>query len=390
MSLVLSSINPKTTLAKKLLSLGALLAVVLASFASPHDTAHAVSRDVGNLSVDCDSSDDGYLEGQVVVFLAPGDTFTIQNANYEDCLISDPNNILTGENADFSGGGPGILGLDERTDPITIDASGTFTITEDGGAGNTKTFQVRNGLVFANPEGEIGNDAIVGNTFLYDDVARLSDGSSVSATITVTAVSNLVDNAFNVDRDERPDTDAGIGNRIEKDNDNPGYAEYTVTFHAPGNPSSTIALSDFAVTIKDIDNLQWVSVVGASSYSLSSTPVTTLAARTVGDALYVEELNDIESSSEDEDHWAVFNFNSKSSVTIRVGDNYESSGTSSFNVLFSDVEWESSPTVINFTSAGLADTGVDGTGLSGTLAIAGLLTSVGIATMIVRRRRAIV
>jgi len=341
--------------------------------------------------VDCDSSDGGYLHGQVVVFFAPGDTFTIQNENYEDCLVSDPNNILTGEDANHSGSGAGILATGETTDPIAIDASGTFTITENGGLGNTKTFHVRTGHIFSNPEGDIGDDAVVGNTFLYDDVARLSDGSSVSATVTVTAVSNLVDNAFNLDRSDRPDTDAGIGNGIEKDNANPGYAEYTVTFHAPGNPNSPIVLSDFAMTVKDIDNLQWVSVIGASSYSLSSSPVTALTGRTVGDALFVEELNDIESDTEDEDHWVVFNFSSKSSVTIRVGDNYTDAGSSSFNVLFADVEWETTPTVINFTSSGgLANTGVDGTGINGTLAISGLLTAVGIATMIVRRRRAII
>ena len=132
MSHALSSIFSQTGLTKRLLSLGAFLAIVMASFVSPNDAAHAVSRDVGNLSVDCDSSDGGYLHGQVVVFFAPGDTFTIQNENYEDCLVSDPNNILTGENANHSGSGAGILAPGETSDPITIDSSGTFTITENG------------------------------------------------------------------------------------------------------------------------------------------------------------------------------------------------------------------------------------------------------------------
>jgi hypothetical protein len=108
--------------------------------------------------------------------------------------------------------------------------------------------------------------------------------------------------------------------------------------------------------------------------------------------LYVEELNDTSSSTEDEDHWAVINFTSQSTITIRVGNSatFPDGSGAAFNILFADVEWETTPTVINLASeSGLADTGISGSGVDGTLAIAGLLTAAGIATTIARRRRAI-
>ena len=392
MSTMLHPVNERTSFAKKLLSACALVAIALATFVAPQQAAHAVGRFVGNLTVDCDGTS---LEGQVVVYLEIGDTFSVVNEdNDADCLISDPNNILTGEDADHSGVGPGVVEFEDYSDDITIDAPGTFTINEnDGDTSNIKTFHVKQGFVFGNDDGDVGDDSVVGDSYVYNEVGLNSDGSPIAATVTVTAVSNLIDDDFNVDRNDRPDTDAGIGNGIETDSlAAPGYAEYSVSFHAPGNPDSPIVISDLSVTVKDIDTLQWVSVTGASSYLLSSTPATNLVGRTEGNVLYVEELNDLSSSTEDENHWAVINFTSKSSITIRVGNSatdLDNNGAS-FNILFADVEWDSEPTTINLAStSGLADTGVSGSGINGTLAIAGLMTAAGIATIIARRRRAI-
>jgi hypothetical protein len=391
MSVLLHPINQKTSLAKKLLAAGALVAIAVASLITPQQAAHAVGRFVGNLTVDCDGTS---LDGQVVVYLELGDTFSVVNEDDDaNCLISDPNNILTGEDVNHSGLGSGVVEYEEYSNDITIDAPGTFTINEDDGdTSNIKTFHVKQGFVFGNDDGDIGDDSGVGDSYVYNEVGLNSDGSPIAATVTVTAVSNLYE--FNVDRNDRPDTDAGIGNGIEKDSlEPPAYAEYSVSFHAPGNPNSPIVISDMTVTVKDIDSLQWVAVTGASSYLLSSTPATNLVGRTEGNVLYVEELNDISSSTEDEDHWAVINFTSKSAISIRVGNSSTDpdEDVASFNILFADVEWETTPTVINLAStSGLADTGVSGSGVNGTLVIAGLLTAAGIATTIARRRRAII
>jgi hypothetical protein len=276
MTLASVSHSARNAVSKKLLAAGALVAIAVASFVAPQQAAHAVGRFVGNLTVDCDGTD---LDGQVVVYLELGDTFSIENEdNDADCLISDPNNILTGEDADHSGLGPGVVEYNNVSNDITIDAPGTFTINEDDGdTSNIKTFHVKQGFVFGNGDGDIGDDSVVGDSYVYDEVGLNSDGSSIAATVTVTAVSNQVDDVFDFDRNDRPDTDAGIGNQIETDDlAAPGYAEYSVSFHAPGNPNSPIVISDFSVTVKDIDSLQWVSIIGASSYMLSSTPSTNL------------------------------------------------------------------------------------------------------------------
>lgn len=390
MSLALNINSPRTALAKKLLSVGALVAVALASIVFPQQAAFAVGRDVGNLRVDCDGSD---LDGQTVFYLEIGDTFTIENTDGDaGCFVSDPNNILTDEDADHEGLGAGVIGFDGWTDDITIDEPGTFTINEDGNTSNITTFHVKQGLVFGNGDGAIGEFSVLGDSHVYDEVGLNDDGSSIAATVRVTAISNLVADAFDVDNNNRPDTDAGLGNSIEKNElATPGYAEYSVSFHAPGNPDSPIVMSDFSITVKDIDSLQWVAVTGVSSYLLSSTPATNLVGRTEGNLVYVEELNDLDSSTVDEDHWAVFNFTSKSSVTIRVGNSSTTPDESgaSFNIVFADVEWDTDPTVINLASdSGLADTGASSTGVNGMLAVAGLLTAAGIATTILRRRRA--
>jgi hypothetical protein len=391
MPLASVSRSARNQFSKKLFAAGALVAITVASFIAPQQAANAVGRFVGNLTVDCDGNS---LDGQVVVYLELGDTFSVVNEdNDADCLISDPNNILTGEDANHSGVGPGVVEYEDYSNDNNIYAPGTFTINEDDGdTSNIKTFHVKQGFVFGNDDGDIGDDSGVGDSYVYNEVGLNSDGSPIAATVTVTAVSNLYE--FNVDRSDRPDTDAGIGNGIEKDSlDPPAYAEYSVSFHAPGNPNSPIVISDFSVTVKDIDSLQWVAVTGASSYLLSSTPATNLVGRTEGNVLYVEELNDISSETEDENHWAVLNFTSQSTITLRVGNSSTDpdEDVASFNILFADVEWETTPTVINLAStSGLADTGVSGSGVSGTLAIAGLLTAAGIATTIVRRRRAII
>jgi hypothetical protein len=358
---------------------GAFLAI---SFIAPGQSASGMvlGKNVGNMTPDCAL---GSLESQTVLFLEIGDYFSIENDGNRNCKISDPNNILIGEDGNVSGLGAGILASGNTLGPIMIMSAGTFTINEDSDPTNIRTIHVKPGLVFANPAGDIFDNAAVGDTYTYDEVFITADGTRVGATITVNELSNLFQ--FQIDRDDRPDTDAGIGNGITRNGEN-AFAEYTVSFHAAGNPNSPIVLDNFTVTVKDIDNSQWFSATNASSYALSSTPATNLTARTVGSQLFIEELNDVESENENEDHWGVVNFASKSSVTFRVG--MTGGASASFNILFADSEWSANPTTIAVAgSPNLAATGTDSTALETGLVLSGLFVTIGVVTSAALRRR---
>jgi hypothetical protein len=140
----------------------ATVALLLSSIIFPLP-ASAAPRDVGEIEVDCDP---GYLQDaeNTIYFYEVGDTFTITNIDDAECLIQDPNNILTGEDADHTGDGAGILGESDGTPdttlPITIDASGSFTITEDGGDGEVFTFNV-----MLDPYFDFSNGSDVGDDF---------------------------------------------------------------------------------------------------------------------------------------------------------------------------------------------------------------------------------
>jgi hypothetical protein len=360
---------------------GAFLAI---SFIAPQQSAYGMvlGKNVGNMTPDCAL---GSLESQTVLFLEIGDYFSIENDGAPNCKVSDPNNILIGEDGNVSALGAGVIAPNNTLGPIMIMAAGTFTINQDSDPTNIRTIHVKPGLVFTNPAGDIVDNAAVGDTYTYDEVFITADGTRVGATITVNELSNLFQ--FQIDRDDRPDTDAGIGNGITRNGEN-AYAEYTVSFHVAGNPNSPIVLDKFTVTVKDIDNSQWFSATNASSYALSSTPATNLTARTVGSQLFIEELNDRESENENEDHWGVVNFTSKSSVTFRVG--MTGGASASFNILFADSEWSANPTIIAVAgSPNLAATGTDSTALETGLVLSGLFVTIGVvASAALRRRRA--
>jgi LPXTG-motif cell wall-anchored protein len=293
------------------------------------------------------------------VFLEIGDTFTIENTDSdEECLIGDPNGILTGENADLDDSGPlgagvlsGDLGADFISNSITINGSGTFTIAEDAGdnGGATVTFRVNTGILFANPDGGVGTFAIVDEEYLYEEVYLLGGTTVVDATVTINEIVNLDYNEFSLDSGTR-DASGGLGSEIIPDDSNlEGYAEFTIAFHAAGDPTTPITLSNVSVTIKDIDNEQYIAADNVDSYTLSASPPTKLTARTVGATLFIEELNGDSSSNEDEDHWAVLNFNSTSTITIRLG--ARDGDEASFNTLFTAAEWSSAPATISTAPA---------------------------------------
>jgi hypothetical protein len=303
--------------------------LLVSSFVLPNP-AYAAPRDVGNISVDCDT---GYLEDykDAIYYFAVGDTFTIENEHAVDskCLILDPNNILDGEAADHSGDGAGLLDFGDRSEPITIDGPGTFTITENGGLGDVVTFQLVQAFFFTN-SGEVGEDAEVGDSFLYRDVTELDDGTTVDATVEITQLVNQdPSETFTLDRSDG----ATIRTSIDALGGTDGYVEYTVSFHEDNDPETPIILTDFSVTVKDIDSRQYLAAQDVDSFTLSETPATKLTSRTVGNTLFIEELNNVESETSDQDHWVVLTFDSASMVTLRLGSR---DGGASFSTLFAD------------------------------------------------------
>jgi LPXTG-motif cell wall-anchored protein len=331
--------------------------------------AYAVGRDVGNLIVDCTT---GRLEGQTIVYLEVGDTFTIENDGAENCMIDDPNGILTGEVAD--------LGASTVSSPITIDRAGTFTISENAGSagGATADFLLTPGILFAGDER--GESAQLGETFLYEEVFLLDGTTVVDATVTVTEVLNQNYDEFELDVEWR-NASGGIGTSLGSDADaEDGFVEYSVSFHEPGNPGAPISLSNISVTIKDIESLEYITSENVDSYTLSSTPPTNLDARTEGTTLFIEELNNIESSDENQDerHWAVLNFDSTSTITIGLGFDADSeSDGDRFDAMF---------TVSEPDPSGLAATGAN----VGWYLSAGLIAVIaGSSFLVVSRRRRI-
>jgi LPXTG-motif cell wall-anchored protein len=311
--------------------------------------ASAAPRDLGNIELDCD---EGFLVGETIYFYEVGDTFTI-TSNYNQCVIS-PTAILTGEDADHSGVGAGLLNEGDVTGDITIVGPGEFTITEAAGTGAVVTFTVLADPYFDfSNVGDLGEDFEVNDTFTYENVTVI-DGITVDAIVTV----NQMVNIDRTDPDWPPFLDessnSSIGTYFSPTDELEGFVEYTVDFYENNDPDTPMTISDLSLTVKDIDELQYIAAENVDSFNLSSSPVTKLTPRRAGDVLFIEELNDISSESPDEDHWAVLKFDSTSSVTLRVG---SKAGSAYFGVVFSrgsnaGEEFSSPPTETSADSVG--------------------------------------
>lgn len=354
----------------------------------PQPAFAAPGTDLGVLSVDCDGADDGYLDEQTVIYLNIGDTFVITNDEYQPCVIADPNSILTGEDADHSSLGAGVLDISSTTAPITIDAPGTFTI-EDG-AGRVKTFTVVAGISFRNLT-DIGAGAAVGDSFLFPNV-YYTGTEFVDATVTVVDLDGL---AFEgtpglMDYVDEAGDNWPLSPQIDVDDaDSSGYATLRIAFHASGDPSTPFTLDEVLMTVKDIDSEQFIAAPGVSSFSLSSSPATALTATVEGDVLTVAEVNDVGSSAEDEDHWAVLRFGSVSSITLTVGANQ--TGSASFDVLFTEPAWTETPTTqepadLAPAAPELAETGANAAVLVPGVALLGALLLAGAGAIAFSRR----
>lgn len=363
--------------------------LVAASLAiAPQPAFAAPGTDLGVLSVDCDGADDGYLDEQTIIYLNVGDTFVITNDVYQQCVIADPNGILTGEDADHSLLGAGVLDLGATTAPITIDAPGTFTIQD--GAGRVKTFTVVAGISFRNLT-DIGAGAAVGDTFLFSNV--YSTGTEfVDATVTVVDVEGIeADGTLDLmDYVDEAGDNWPLSPQIDVDDAaTSGFATLEIAFHASGDPTTPVTIDDVLMTVKDIDSEQFIAAEGVSSFSLSSSPATALTATVDGDVLTVAELNDVGSSTEDEDHWAVLRFGSVSSITLTVGANQ--TGSASFDVLFTEPAWTETPTTqepadLAPAAPELAETGANAAVLVPGVALLGALLLAGAGAIAFSRR----
>lgn len=362
----------------------------------PQPAFAAPGLDLGALLVDCDGSGSGYLDEQTIVYATVGDTFTIVNNVDAACVIADPDAILTGEDADHSGLGAGVLDVGSSTAAITIDAPGTFTIEDS--AGRVKTFTVVAGISFRNNAadvlgGDIGTGAAVGDSFLYSNIAHTGT-EYIDATVTVVDIAGLEFEGTPgfMDYVDEAGDNWPLSPQIDVDNAaTSGYATLRVAFHASGDPSTPVTLDDVLMTVKDIDSEQFIAAPGVSSFSLSSSPATALTATVDGDVLTVAEMNDVSSSAEDEDHWAVLRFGSVSSITLTVGANQ--TGSASFDVLFAEPAWTETPTTeepadIAPAAPELAETGANAAVLLPGVALLGALLLAGAGAIAVSRRRA--
>lgn len=268
--------------------------------------AFSAARDLGTYTIDCETD---YLNGQTFGYAGVGDSFRIR-ADYQPCLIEDPNGILTGEDFDHSGLGPGVVGVDDVSGVITINAPGEFSLSENGGLGATVVFRVVQSFLFLNDR-DIGVQASVGDTFLYENVTSVEGTSNVDATATINQIFGTEDFVL----------DENLAGSIRTCFDGPegteSYIEYSLSFHADNNPSVPVTVTDLSLTIKDIDITQYIAVQNVDSYTLDAE--TRLSTRTEGSTLFVEELNGVESETEDEEHWAVLSFDSANVLTIKLG-----------------------------------------------------------------------
>ena len=395
---ILDSNSGKRSLAA-FLSFTLIGTILFSAVSGEPQPANATGRDLGIITVDCDSSDDGYLQPETIRYMEIGDTFIISNAEYEACEIL-ATDILAGEDADHSGLGPGILEKDEDSDVITISGSGTFYIVENSGEGRSVPFTVvQSSFFFINPDGDpIGELAELGDTYSYEDVT-VFEGASVDAFITVDEVSNVYDRGtFNPDTEvyENPTQDVfeldhdgvGIETRLRSKDGEVGYVEYTINFHADEDPSTPVTVTDIYFTVQDIDEYQYVEVQNVDDYFLSSDPQTKLTATTTGTATRVAELGFLESEFDDEDFWASFYIASASSITIRLGNDDEGS-SAHFGINFEQALWSNAPSVDGVAPndpAELPATGLSSASLPPVLALTFMLSTLG-AWLVSRSRR---
>jgi hypothetical protein len=207
-------------------------------------------------------------------------------------------------------------------------------------------------IIFDNPEtnpatddsDDIGLGAQVEDFFDYENVFP-----GVDARVTVLDITNLQGEVDKVD--EGQDTsdpnsdDAPLWVEIEPPGDNdelatggPGSTKIRIDFFDSASAFTTpVTLNNVAITVNDIDNRQFVTFFGISSYLVSSDPASVLVVTEVGADVTFAETISTGSSSTDEKHWAVVRYASASSVTFIVGS--QEATDAEFELDFGQPDW---------------------------------------------------
>ena len=247
---------------------------------------------------------------------------------------------------------------------------------------------------FNNPGGiDRGDDAIVGDIINYEDVLTVG-GVTVDARLTVLAVDgsiNDVDHAHSPDSNPYP----YIFSRLEFQSSEigGGKVRYRIEFtdSSTGDP---VVLAGLSVSVRDVDETQYVQASNVESYSLSSSPATQLQVRipSTDPSVRVGEIRfaspSIGVDPEDEDYWVQLNFADVSAFELELGQgDYDFDEGAYYFLDFERSSWATTPTETVTPSLAaannLAETGVSGASLSLiALGAAGLLA----ASVALRRR----
>jgi hypothetical protein len=332
------------------------------------------------VEVSCRASSSDYLSN-VVYFQSIGNTVTLKNGSGSQGCSS-----ITVVSGSISVPAPALL-LPDGSITVTVNGEGTLRIVgQTDGADQAPIY-----LHFVQGTAgnlDLGTDAHPAATppgsVTYTDVF-LKDGVPINATVTAIAEDNLSSAAFNLDNNENSaGVNWGISTSIDPDgSDGSGTIRLEFTDGA-GNP---VALSGLAVTIIDIDNLQFVEVNNVKSYELSSIPKTALIVDSFSAGVLSVRSPIERSSDEDEDHWLVMNFAETATLEFTLGSR---DGGGSFGILFGSAEFTNPPVVVEDSSATLPDTGVDpsmGPLWLGVLSTGALtLVALGIISVAVSRR----
>jgi hypothetical protein len=214
-------------------------------------------------------------------------------------------------------------------------------------------------IIFDNPDtdpgnndsDDIGNDAQLNDFFDYENVFP-----GVDARVTVLEITNLEGEVDKVDEGQdttdpnSDDTPLWVeidppGSNGELATGGPGSAKLRIDFFDSASGFTTpVTLTNFAITVKDIDSRQFVTFYGVSSYFVSSDPASVLVVTEDGSNVTFAETLAESSNGDEEQHWAVVRYASASSVTFVVGS--QEGNDAEFGVDFNQPDWTVDPTEV--------------------------------------------
>jgi hypothetical protein len=188
---------------------------------------------------------------------------------------------------------------------------------------------------------------------LYEDIATI-DGTSIDARLTMieTSESAEVDEA---DNDDTFGVEAGFfvncgencdpfaeGVEFTPADGFGGFIRYTLEFFEAGTEDSVI-LTNLSFFVNDIDDYQYIEVLDPNSYILDAeTALTAVYPETNSEIaagnVRFQELNGVESSSDDQPHWVKVKFNEVSVLNYQIGQDVP--GGLSMELLFDTISFD--------------------------------------------------